>query len=146
MSVDVTPQERRESTHVLGEMAAQRLHALLKERFEALRVSEGLTKADLATRLGIAEQLVSRWLCEPRNMTVKSAGRLAAALEAHLLFDLDTFEMITGSNGCLVHPSNRAIAVNVKFGETLDAGEVGVFTLRTLPFAGVSQDFERENA
>jgi transcriptional regulator with XRE-family HTH domain len=89
-----TPAEQREATHVLGEMAASRLFALIHERLEELQSCRPFTQAELASRLGTSEQNVSRWLTEPRNMTVRTAGRLLGALEAHLLFELDRFEDI----------------------------------------------------
>lgn len=91
--------EQREATFILGETAAGRLYSLVQERLEELRAQGPFTQADIAARLGTSEQLVSRWLTEPRNMTVRSAGRLLAALDAHLLFELDRFEDIAASAG-----------------------------------------------
>lgn len=82
----LSPQEQNEATHIMGEMAASRLHDLLHLRFEELSEQHGLTRREVARRLGTTEQQLSRWMSEPRNMTVKSAGRLMAALDAYLGF------------------------------------------------------------
>lgn len=95
---DITLQERREASHILGEMAASRLFDLIRERLDELATREGLTQADLAKRLGLKEQQVSRWVTHPRNITVKSAGRLLGALEAYLEFGLERFEDVNAGN------------------------------------------------
>lgn len=91
---EITYQERREASHVIGEMAASRLHDVIRDRLETISERDGLTQSELAKRLGIPEQQLSHWLTAPRNMTVKSAGRLMAALEAYLTFDIEPFESI----------------------------------------------------
>lgn len=98
MRNDLTKRKSLEATHILGELAASRLFSLIHERFAELQASEGLTQADLAHKLGISEQAVSRWMVEPRDMRVRSAGRLLAALNAHLLFSIDKFEDIQAGN------------------------------------------------
>lgn len=97
MPENLTLREHREATHYSGEMASSRLHDIILERFAELQ-ELGLTQADVAARLGLSQQQVARWMGEPRNMTIKSAGRLLSALEAHLLFDLDRFELIRAGN------------------------------------------------
>jgi transcriptional regulator with XRE-family HTH domain len=108
--------EELEATHVMGEIAASRLFSLIHERLEELKEEKGLTQAQVAGRLGVSEQLVSRWLAEPRNITVKAAGRLLAALEAGLLFDLDRFEDIARSNAApasRVHPPISRVEIQI---------------------------------
>lgn len=107
----------RESIYVLGEMAASRLFALIHSRIEELHATQGLTQADIAARVGVSEQRISHWLSEPRNMTVRSAGRLLGALESHLLFEIDRFEDIAGQ-------ANQASAVGT-------AAQVNSFVLES---------------
>jgi DNA-binding transcriptional regulator YiaG len=110
-----TTRERIESTHVAGELAASRLFSLIHERFFELQKKEALTQAEIARRLGVSEQAVSRWLVEPRDMRVRSAGRLLAALEGHLLFSIDRFEDIRRGNNA--HSRNsETISVEVVSG------------------------------
>ena len=66
--------DRRETSQIAGEMAAQRLHDLIEDRFEELQI----TQAEIAERIDAREQQVSRWVARVSNMTVKSAGRLLA--------------------------------------------------------------------
>ena len=89
---DIETKERREASHVLGEMAASRLHDLIVVRLNEMAEREGLSQAELADRLGLKVQQVSRWISHPRNITVKSAGRLLGALDAQLVFELERFE------------------------------------------------------
>lgn len=98
MAEPLNRKQREEASFVLGEMAAGRLFALVHERIEELRQNNELSYHDIADRIGATDQQVSRWLSEPRNMTVRSAGRLLAGLEAHLLFELDRFESIHAGN------------------------------------------------
>jgi len=109
MRETVSLRDQREATHIAGEMAAQQLHAIIQERFEILRQRDGITKRDLARRLGVSDQLVSRWMAEPRNITVKSAGRLLAALDSHLGFELECYENILNANNGTKLLSNNPI-------------------------------------
>lgn len=112
MRREITISERREATHIAGEMTAHQLFSMIHERFEFLRERDGLTKHDVAIRLGVSDQLVSRWMSEPRNITVKSAGRLLAALDAHLGFEVDCYEDVNAHNQPVADgPSNRLSAV-----------------------------------
>ncbi len=55
-------------------------------RFEHLKAAEGLRQADLAAALGVSRPQIHEWLSDPRNMTLKAAGRLLLAMgaEAHV--------------------------------------------------------------
>ncbi len=99
----ITAREIREATHYAGDMAASRLHDLIEERFRELEAA-GDTQADVARRLGLAPQQVQRWIAEPTNMTIRSAGRLLAALDAHLIFQLDRYEEILAGNSAPPKP------------------------------------------
>src|SRR5579862_7681978 len=92
----LTATERREASRIMGEIAANRLHVLLEERMAELGAA--FTQADLARQIGATEQQVSQWLNAPRNMTVKSAGRLVAGMRALLAFDLDRAESMGAGN------------------------------------------------
>jgi transcriptional regulator with XRE-family HTH domain len=98
----ITEAEQREATYVLGEMAATRLFSLLHERMEELSEKFGIKQSEIARKLGVSEQQVSRWLLQPRNMTVRSAGRLLGAMNAHLVFELEKFEHLTSNNTSVV--------------------------------------------
>ena len=114
MADDLTHADRREAGHILAEMAADRLFVLINERYEGLAATAGLTQAEIARRMGVAPQLVNKWFREPRNMTVKTAGRLMAAMEAHLLFDLDAFEHMGGNAAAgVVEPIVSSTAIMV---------------------------------
>jgi transcriptional regulator with XRE-family HTH domain len=99
MPDELTRAQQREATHILGEMAASRLFAIIHQRLEELQSKGDFTQVEIAARLGVSEQLVSRWLREPRNMTVRGAGRLLGALDAHLCFELERFEDVLGQHG-----------------------------------------------
>ena len=51
-------------------------------RFEHLKAAEGLRQADLAAALGVSRPQIHEWLSDPRNMTLKAAGRLLLAMDA----------------------------------------------------------------
>jgi transcriptional regulator with XRE-family HTH domain len=114
-----TPGELREATHIMGEMAASRLHSVIEDRLA--EVSDRLSRADIARRLGVSEQQLSRWITHPRNMTVKSAGRLLAALEAQLLFELDRYEDIAKGNAASSFVVSVAEAAGVNANRSLNA-------------------------
>ena len=52
-------------------------------RFEQLKAAQGLRQADLAAALGVSRPQIHEWLSDPRNMTLKAAGRLLLAMDAH---------------------------------------------------------------
>ena len=72
MTRSAASKEDRESLIIAGEMSAQRLFSLVHERFEELEEAEGVTQHDIALKLGVSDQQLSRWMSEPRNMTVLS--------------------------------------------------------------------------
>lgn len=112
MPKQITKRDEREAAHVMGEMAAAQLFALIHERLAELKARDPtFTQSVLAKRLGVSEQLVSRWLTEPRNLTIRSAGRLLAALEAQLLFELDRFEDMAVSNATMAFPATTVVYV-----------------------------------
>lgn len=51
-------------------------------RFEHLKAAAGLRQADLAAALGVSRPQIHEWLSDPRNMTLKAAGRLLLAMDA----------------------------------------------------------------
>ena len=79
-------------------LAASRLHSLFEERLEELYEQSGLTQKEVAHRIGATDQQVSQWLRAPRNMTVRSAGRLMGGMGAQLVFDIERDEHKVGGN------------------------------------------------
>lgn len=78
--------------------ALQRLiWTLIVARFRELEREQGLRKVDLSQRLGIPRSQVQMWLAAPRNMTLKSAGRLAIALDARLVCGLEPLPIRPGA-------------------------------------------------
>jgi transcriptional regulator with XRE-family HTH domain len=108
MHDDLTYREKIDAAAVAGEMAASRLHGLLVERFEELQ-AQGVTQADVARNLGATPQQVGKWLIEPRNMTIRSIGRLLSAMRAHLLLDTERYEDIQGGNAAPAPPAVNMI-------------------------------------
>ena len=51
-------------------------------RFEHLKAAEGLRQADLAAAPGVSRSQIHEWLSDPRNLTLKAAGRLLLAMGA----------------------------------------------------------------
>lgn len=100
MTDSLTRKEEIEGSFIAGDIAAGELFELIQNRLEELQAASDLTQAELAFRIGASEQQVSKWLAQPRNMTIKSAGRLFHALRAHLKFDLDRYETIAIGNQC----------------------------------------------
>jgi len=90
--------EARDLSNLLGEMATQRMYAVIMERLEELRSINNITQAEIAERMGVKEQALSRWLREPSNMRISSAGRLLGALDAYLAVSIEKFEDIRNSN------------------------------------------------
>lgn len=115
---DPNPKQRREAAQIMGEMAASRLHSLFEDRLT--EVAGRISQVDIARRLGISEQQVSRWLGQPRNITVKSAGRLMAALDAHLLFEMERFEEMGRGNIGILPPASAAAPKNAAIQNTFD--------------------------
>lgn len=112
MTETLTYDESREASMIAGEMAASRLHDLIQERLQELALL-GFTQADIARAIGATQQQVGHWLVEPRNITVRSAGRLLSGLQAHLLFDLDRYEDIEAGNCPAPTPAPQAPRVTV---------------------------------
>ncbi|MDO8408559.1 MAG: helix-turn-helix transcriptional regulator [Phenylobacterium sp.] len=67
----------------VAELQAQ-VWSLVRARFETQRRDRGLTKVALAAQLGVPPSQVWAWLNDPRNMTIKAAARLLAAMDARL--------------------------------------------------------------
>ncbi|WP_089924068.1 helix-turn-helix transcriptional regulator [Caulobacter sp. UNC279MFTsu5.1] len=59
-------------------------------RFEHLKTAEGLRQADLAAALGVSRSQIHEWLSDPRNMTLKAAGRLLLAMDAEAHVEVQT--------------------------------------------------------
>ena len=68
-------------------------------RFEHLKAMDGLRQADLAKALGVSRPQIHEWLSDPRNMTIKAAGRLLLAMDARVnvevLAEPDASETLT---------------------------------------------------
>jgi transcriptional regulator with XRE-family HTH domain len=49
-------------------------------RIKSEMAQKGYKQYDLADRAGVSKQLMSYWLKNPRNISVKTVGRIAGAL------------------------------------------------------------------
>jgi hypothetical protein len=58
-----------------GQRFRMRVHGLLLERFAEAQKG-GLTKAELARRIGRPPEMVHRWLAAPRNLTLDTMSEL----------------------------------------------------------------------
>jgi plasmid maintenance system antidote protein VapI len=58
-----------------GQRFRNRVHSLLLERFAEAQ-KHGLTKAELARRIGRPPEMVHRWLAAPRNLTLDTMCEL----------------------------------------------------------------------
>ena len=66
-------------------------------RFELLKARDGLRQADLAAALGVSRPQIHEWLSDPRNMTLKAAGRLLLAMDAEARIELTRFGGAAGT-------------------------------------------------
>jgi len=62
---------------------------LMLARLRDLERERGITKADISRVLGIPSTQVQSWFAAPTNLTLRSVGRLAAALDARLICSLE---------------------------------------------------------
>jgi hypothetical protein len=58
---------------------------LMLTRLQDLERERGVTKSDLSRLLGIPRTQVQGWFAAPTNLTLRSVGRLAAALDGRLV-------------------------------------------------------------
>lgn len=66
--------------------ALQRLiWTLLLARLRDLERERGITKSDISRMLGVPSTQVQTWFAAPSNLTLRSVGRLAAALDGRLV-------------------------------------------------------------
>ncbi len=76
-----------EQARAVGRTQATMWRAVVA-RFEHLKAVEGLRQADLAAALGVSRPQIHEWLSDPRNMTLKAAGRLLLAMDAEALVEI----------------------------------------------------------
>jgi plasmid maintenance system antidote protein VapI len=65
-------------------------------RLRDVQRERGLTKTGLSRLLGIPSTQVQAWFAGPTNLTLRSAGRLAAALDARLVCRLEPLNPARG--------------------------------------------------
>jgi plasmid maintenance system antidote protein VapI len=80
------PQKRqaREYLNISGAAASQQLWAALHQLGENDDGTVRVSRSDIAKTLGVSDKLIHRWLSCPSNMTIETAGKLAAAMRADL--------------------------------------------------------------
>lgn len=93
-------------------IAAERAQAAMWRgvvaRFEHLRAANGLRQSDLAAALGVSRPQIHEWLSNPRNMTLKAAGRLLLAMDAEprvVVRTPEDFELDRGADAGAAQPS-----------------------------------------
>lgn len=133
-SVPKLPAPSREYLGNAAKAAADDLWSNLVMLLEHEDGSRRLTQADVASALGTSEQLVSRWLSGPSNMSIETAGRLAAALRGHLQVTVAPWE--DAARGNYFHPysmDNAPITGTVKLPIAAPAkrGQAETFSLGT---------------
>src|SRR5438270_926046 len=86
----VLDNERLEPYH-LGYFQARmrnRIHDLVLSSFLEAAEQKGVTKADIARRLGKKPEQITRWLAAPGNWTFNTASNLLLALGQELNFEI----------------------------------------------------------
>jgi transcriptional regulator with XRE-family HTH domain len=58
-------------------------------RLQELEREQGVTKAEISRLLGVPSTQVQAWFAAPTNLTLRSVGRLAAALDGRLVCRLE---------------------------------------------------------
>ncbi len=76
--------QAREYLQIAGAAASQDLWANLHQLLERDDGTARTSRSDIAKILGVSDKLVHRWLSCPTNMTIATAGKLAAAMRADL--------------------------------------------------------------
>lgn len=71
---------RRAAALARARVRAGRVNAAATQTLSQLRLSAGLSQAQLAERLGTQQPNIARWERDPRNMNVETIHRFAAAL------------------------------------------------------------------
>jgi hypothetical protein len=61
-----------------------------------LERERGVTKADITRLLGVPSTQVHTWFASPTNLTLRSVGRLAAALDGRLVCRLEPLSSAPG--------------------------------------------------
>jgi hypothetical protein len=62
---------------------------LMLARLRDLERERGITKSDISRMLGVPSTQVQTWFASPTNLTLRSVGRLAAALDGRLVCRLE---------------------------------------------------------
>jgi DNA-binding phage protein len=75
-------------------------HELVLAYFLQCAKRDGLTKADLARRLGRRPEQITRWFSAPRNWTLDTVSDLLTAMEAKLNLDAVPFSELRTANEC----------------------------------------------
>lgn len=70
-----------------------RVHEVIVKLFVEKRERDGLTKAELARRLGRAPEQITRWLSAPGNLRLDTVSDLLLAMKSELEFTATTIEL-----------------------------------------------------
>ena len=91
------------------------MDANFKSRVEALLKEKGMTQRELATRLGVSEVTVSRWMTDGangRNPSIQTLQKIADILET-------TLDYILGKDGKELQPTQNTSGDGVNWGAIL---------------------------
>jgi hypothetical protein len=67
---------------------------LMLARLRDLERERGVTKSDISRMLGVPSTQVQTWFASPTNLTLRSVGRLAAALDGRLVCRLEPLHSV----------------------------------------------------
>ena len=85
------------------ERTRNEIHAVLVRRFLQHAKANGLTKAELARRLGRKPEQLTRWLTAPGNLTIDTISDLLLAMGDHCV-GLDIAELDGTAKANKTHP------------------------------------------
>lgn len=108
----------------LAARAQNKFHDYVLRKFMAAEQSEGLTKAELARRIGKRPELITRMLGAPGNWTIDTVARLLAGISGEEL--IPASEPLLGRSarrnytqaevhGHHVSPSSGAVVIPIRF-------------------------------
>lgn len=89
---------------------AERLSILLTEEIVRLMESEGVSRSELAARMGVSKALISRLLGGAPNMTLRTLASIAVALESEV-----TIKLREWKEAAFVSGKARSTTANAKF-------------------------------
>ncbi len=100
VEIETKPVLDRQQLEILAAVAEDNLWNLLLERFDEYSAKTGCTRVQLANRMGVPAQQISRWFNGPQNIGIDNAAMLFAAMESDLCVSFIDWEGLKHTNHC----------------------------------------------